>query len=216
MLGPLFNNPIFIAIALLTAITIHEFAHAWMADHLGDPTPRLEGRLTLNPLAHLDLVGTLLLLLVRFGWGKPVRFDPYNLKNPRRDSALISLAGATSNLLLAGLCGAILRIMPLVFVSSSIGLFNTLDTIVVGLLQSIIVLNVYLAIFNLIPIHPLDGFKVVEGILSERAARQWKQLESLGYIMLFIFVFPFFGSSPVLSIVYKIVDAIITFLIPAI
>jgi len=216
MLGSLFNNPIlffFFAVALLAAITIHEFAHAWMADHLGDPNPRLDGRLTLNPLAHLDFVGTLLLLVARFGWGKPVRFDPYNLKNPRRDAALISLAGATANLLLAGLCAVLLRIIPLIFIPSSIALFNTLDTIAVGLLQAIIVMNVSLAIFNLIPIHPLDGFKVVEGVLPENAARQWHQLESLGYIMLFIFVFPLFGSSPILSIVYKIVDAIISFLI---
>ncbi len=203
MLGSLVNSPItffFSAVALLTAITIHEFAHAWTADRLGDPNPRLDGRLTLNPLAHLDLVGTLLLLVARFGWGKPVRFDPYNLKNPRRDAALISLAGATANLLLAGLCAILLRFIPILFIA--------------GLLQSIIVMNVSLAIFNLIPIHPLDGFKVVEGLLPENAARQWKQLESLGYIMLFIFVFPLFGSSPILSIVYRTANSIITFLIP--
>ena len=210
MLGSLFNNPIlffFSAIALLTAITIHEFAHAWTADRLGDPNPRLDGRLTFNPLAHLDLVGTLLLLIARFGWGKPVRFDPYNLKNPRRDAALISLAGATANLLLAVLCSLLLHL----FGYLRIGL---LDYLFIGLFQSVIVMNVSLAIFNLIPIHPLDGFKVVEGLLPENAARQWKQLEPLGYIMLFIFIFPIFGSSPVLSVVYKIVDAIITFLIP--
>lgn len=203
MLTSLFNDPIsffFSAIALLSAITIHEFAHAWVADRLGDPNPRLDGRLTLNPLAHLDLVGTLLLLIARFGWGKPVRFDPYNLKNPRRDAALISLAGATANLLLAGLCSILLRFSPLVFISA--------------LLQSVIIMNVSLAIFNLIPIHPLDGFKVVEGLLPENAARQWHQLESLGYVMLFIFVFPLFGSSPILAIVYTVVDALITLLIP--
>ncbi len=210
MLGSLVNNPIsffFSAIALLTAITIHEFAHAWTADRLGDPTPRLDGRLTLNPLAHLDLVGTLLLLVARFGWGKPVRFDPYNLKNPRRDAALISLAGATANILLAIFCSFLIRLILLLDIGS-IGHW------ILVLIQTIIIMNVSLAIFNLIPIHPLDGFKVVEGLLPEDAARQWKQLEHLGYIMLFIFVFPLFGSSAVLSIVYKIVDAIITFLIP--
>ena len=203
MLGSLVNNPIsffFSAIALLSAITIHEFAHAWTADRLGDPNPRLDGRLTLNPLAHLDLVGTLLLLVARFGWGKPVRFDPYNLRNPRRDAALISLAGAAANLLLAGFCSILLRFVPIVFIAV--------------LLQAIIIMNVSLAIFNLIPIHPLDGFKVVEGLLPENASRQWKQLESLGYIMLFIFVFPLFGSSAVLSVVYRITESIISFLIP--
>ena len=103
MLGVLFNNPLsflFWLVALAMAITIHEFAHAYTADRLGDPTPRLQGRLTLNPLAHLDPLGTLMLLLVRFGWGKPVQFDPFNLKNPRKDGALISLAGPASNLLI--------------------------------------------------------------------------------------------------------------------
>jgi Zn-dependent protease len=217
MLGSLFNNPIlffYSAIALLAAISIHEFAHAWMADRLGDPNPRLDGRLTLNPLAHLDLVGTLLLLIAHFGWGKPVRFDPYNLKNPRRDAALISLAGAAANMMLAALCAIILRILPVIFIPSAIGLFTTMDIIITGLLQAIIVMNVSLGIFNLIPIHPLDGFKVVEGLLPENAARQWHQLESLGYIMLFIFVFPLFGSSAVLSVVYTLTNAIITFLIP--
>jgi len=217
MLGSLFNNPImfvFTAIALLTAITVHEFSHAWTADRLGDPNPRLDGRLTLNPMAHLDLVGTLLLLVAHFGWGKPVRFDPYNLKNPRRDAALISLAGAAANMILAVCCSLILRLLPVIFVPSSVGIFNIIDTTFVGLLQSIILMNVSLGIFNLIPIHPLDGFKVVEGILPEEAARQWHQLESLGYIMLFIFVFPLFGSSPILSVVYNIVSSIVTVLIP--
>jgi Zn-dependent protease len=214
MLGSLFNDPIiffYSAIALLAAISIHEFAHAWAADRLGDPNPRLDGRLTLNPLAHLDLVGTLLLLVAHFGWGKPVRFDPYNLKNPRRDAALISLAGATANMILAIVCALLLRGMMVLSVPTSL---SPVVVIIAGLLQTIIVMNVSLGIFNLIPIHPLDGFKVVEGLLPEDAARQWHQLESLGYIMLFIFVFPLFGSSPILSVVYTITNSIIAFLIP--
>lgn len=209
MLSSLVNNPItflYGIIALLSAITVHEFAHAWTADRLGDPNPRLDGRLTFNPLAHLDLVGTLFLLIARFGWGKPVRFDPYNLKNPRRDAALISLAGAAANILLATVCALFLHL----FGYLKIGL---LDYLLIGLLQSVIVMNVSLAIFNLIPIHPLDGFKVVEGILPEDASRQWHQLESLGYIMLFIFVFPLFGSSLVLNVVSAIVNTIVTLLI---
>src|SRR3989344_8883223 len=100
MLDFLLTNPVMFIVwagALVTAITIHEFAHAWMAVYLGDPTPKLQGRLTLNPIAHLDPIGTLMLLLVRFGWGKPVQFDPYNLENPKRDSAIISLAGPGAN-----------------------------------------------------------------------------------------------------------------------
>ncbi|KKS87212.1 MAG: Peptidase M50 [Candidatus Gottesmanbacteria bacterium GW2011_GWB1_43_11] len=108
------NSPVsflFYVAALIVAITIHEFSHAWSADHLGDPTPRLQGRLTLNPLAHLDPLGTILLFLVHFGWGKPVQFDPFNLRNPRRDAALISLAGPAANLLLATVCSIALRIL---------------------------------------------------------------------------------------------------------
>src|SRR4030065_1044138 len=99
-------------LAFVVAITIHETAHAWMADRLGDPTPRMMGRLSLNPLVHYDPIGTTLLLVlvvmrafgipvIPFGWAKPVRFDPYNLKNPRRDAAIISLAGPLSNFILA-------------------------------------------------------------------------------------------------------------------
>ena len=95
MINLLYQNPIeffFVAILLLVAISVHEFAHAFAADHLGDPTPRLAGRLTLNPLAHLDPIGTFLLFFAGFGWGKPVPFDPFNLRNPVKDAAIISFA----------------------------------------------------------------------------------------------------------------------------
>src|SRR3989344_4785860 len=108
----LLTNPIellFIVPTLLIAITVHEFAHAFSADRLGDPTPRLQGRLTLNPLAHLDPLGTIMLFLVRFGWGKPVQFDPFNLRNPRRDAAIISLAGPLANVVLATISSLNLR-----------------------------------------------------------------------------------------------------------
>ena len=98
---------------LIIAITVHEFAHALLADRLGDPTPRSQGRLTLNPLAHLDPLGTLMLFLFRFGWGKPVIFDPYNLAHPRRDAGIISLAGPASNILLATILALSLRFLPL-------------------------------------------------------------------------------------------------------
>src|SRR3989344_2874340 len=115
----LLSNPaelLFIIPTLLAAITVHEFAHAWTADRLGDPTPRLQGRLSLNPLKHLDPLGTLMLLLFRFGWGKPVQFDPFNLKRPRQDGALISLAGPASNLSLALLLSLFVRLaLPVYF-----------------------------------------------------------------------------------------------------
>src|SRR3989338_2044892 len=113
MLDLLFSNPLVFAAAalsLLAAITVHEFAHAYAADRLGDPTPRLQGRLTLNPLVHLDPIGTLLLFVIGFGWGKPVQFDPYNLENPKRDAAIISFAGPVSNLILATIAALIFNL----------------------------------------------------------------------------------------------------------
>jgi len=204
------NNPISTFIyfgALIISITVHEFSHAYAADKLGDPTARLMGRLTPNPMAHLDPIGTLLILFAHFGWGKPVPFDPYNLKNPRRDSAIISVAGPASNLLLALAASILLQLLP-----QMSGLAGIIGNII---LEPLIILNVGLAIFNLVPIHPLDGFKIVEGILPEDMSRQWSQLQSLGIMMMLILVFPFFGSSPVLRIISPIISTIISFLIPA-
>lgn len=212
MLGTLFNNPFLFllsAIALISAITVHEFAHAYIADKLGDPTARLMGRLTLNPFAHLDPIGTLMILIARFGWGKPVPFDPYNLRHPRRDSAFISLAGPVANMILAITCSVILRFIG---ISSSQSVILGIISIV---FEAIIMMNVSLAFFNLIPIHPMDGFKVVEGILPEDAARQWHQLESIGIILLLVLVFPIFGgSSPILNFINPMIDAVIHLLIP--
>jgi len=143
MLDILFQNPLaFVVIfgGIIIAIGIHEAAHCYMADYLGDPTPRSLGRLTLNPLAHLDPVGTLVILVTgAFGWGKPSPFDPYNLKNPRRDTALIALAGPISNLLLALGLSLVLRLSTWPLALSTVFYF-------------LISLNVNLAIFNLIPI----------------------------------------------------------------
>src|SRR3989344_6794656 len=143
-------------LGLILAIPIHEFAHALVANRLGDPPPRLQGRLTLNPLALLDPVGTLMLLLVKIGWGKPVQFDPYNLANPKRDTAIISFAGPLSNLLLASLLAIVLRFVTNPF-SPAYSLAN--------IIPPFIFLNVVLAIFNLVPIHPLDGGKILVGLL---------------------------------------------------
>src|SRR5258708_1419548 len=137
MLGSL-GNPVELIlslVALVIAITVHEFAHAFAAEHLGDPTPRLMGRLTLNPLAHLDPVGTILMILVRFGWGKPVQFDPFNLRHPRRDSAIISLAGPFSNFVTATICAVIIHFLPIAHPSAPI-------LILVPILETIIGMNV--------------------------------------------------------------------------
>ncbi len=195
-------------LAFVIAITVHEAAHAWMADRLGDPTPRLTGRLSLNPLTHYDPVGTTLLLVlvlmramgipvIPFGWAKPVRFDPFNLKNPRRDTALISLAGPLSNLTLATILGIFIRIVP------------------TELLYPIIILNVVLAIFNLIPNHPLDGGKIHIGVLPKKDAYEMDRfLNRYGILILFLLIFPLFGVSPVFLVLSPVLRIILGILIP--
>jgi Zn-dependent protease len=165
--------------AVLFAITIHEYAHGWVADKFGDPTARLMGRLTLNPLAHLDPIGALMLILVRIGWAKPVPVNPYNLKNPRRDMIWISLAGPVTNLAAALVLGTLVRII--VATGTDLG---GLMTPVMLLLVFGVVIDVALAIFNVIPIPPLDGSKVLAGLLPVRWAYQYLKYERYGPIVL--------------------------------
>lgn len=205
MLSLLSSNPLSFFIyllALLIAITVHEFSHAKVADYLGDPTPRLQGRLTLNPLVHLDPIGMLLLFLVGFGWGKPVMFDPFNLKNPRKDAALISIAGPGSNFIVALLLFFLLKLFILFKLSF-------LVTIGYALFIPIIFLNILLGVFNFIPIAPLDGFKIVGGLLSEDKAHEWYQLERYGLIFLIILLLPF-GQG---NMLFFVIRPIINFLV---
>lgn len=211
MINLLFQNPLeFMLVAglLIVAISIHEFSHALAADKLGDPTPRLAGRLTLNPAAHLDPIGTLLLFFAGFGWGKPVPFDPFNLHDPKRDSAVISIAGPLSNLLMA-LAGSIFLHVFLTFPILSLNSFFS------EIITMFIYFNVLLAIFNLIPIHPLDGFKVVAGILPKKYYEDWLSLERYGMIFLILLIFPFFGGSPITTLISPIVNFILSFLLPS-
>lgn len=211
MLDFLFTDPrmfLFWIIALVLAVTIHEFSHALAADRLGDPTPRIQGRLTLNPLAHLDPLGTLMLLLVRFGWGRPVQFDPFNLANPRRDAAIISFAGPASNLILAALLS--------IFFRFSVN-FNQVPLLVFEILAPVIYLNVLLAVFNLVPIHPLDGGKILVGLLPPDLARDWDRiLQQYGLVLLLVLVLPLFnGASLVSVIISPTINFILNLLLPA-
>ena len=210
MINYLFSNPVQFAIyllAILVAITIHEFAHAWMADHLGDPTARIQGRLSLNPKVHLDALGMVLLLLIGFGWGKPVPFDPFNLKNPRRDAALISVAGPSVNLILALFLSLIMRII----IATNL---SFLVSLVFLLFVPLIQLNIILGVFNLLPIAPLDGFKVVGGLLSEERAIEWYQLEKYGFFLLLLLIIPLGGNSMLNSLIQPVISFFYTLLIP--
>jgi len=209
MLSYLFSNPLLFVIylsALLVAIAIHEFSHAWAADYLGDPTPRLQGRLNLNPLIHIDNIGMLFLLFFGFGWGKPVEFDPYNLKEPRRDAAIISLAGPSSNIILAIVLSLLLKL----FIVLQLNFLIIIGSLI---FVPMIKMNIVLGVFNLLPIHPMDGFKIVGGILSEEKAREWYSLQKYGMIFLILLIFPIAGSSMLSNILQPIVDFLTNLLI---
>jgi Zn-dependent protease len=211
---------IFWIIAFVVAITIHEASHAYAADRLGDPTPKLMGRLSLNPLVHYDPVGTTMLLVltlmrafglpvIPFGWAKPVQFDPYNLKNPRRDSALISLAGPASNIIFAVGVSLLLRLSIY---------FWGFSAFFLSIAYPVIVLSTVLAVFNLIPIHPLDGGKIFIGLLPEKDAREADLfLNRYGMFILFMLIFPSVGgSSPISLAIGPIVNFVLSLLIPGV
>ena len=186
----LFNSPILVILYvafIVIALSVHEFSHAKAADMLGDPTPRLQGRLTLDPRAHLDLWGSIIFLVAGFGWGKPVQFDPYNLKNPRQDAMKIALAGPLSNIIMA-LCVSIIFKLLYFIVPSFPDIFFAIAKIFISL-------NVTLAVFNLIPIEPLDGFKIVGGLLSEEQAIKWYSLRPYGIFFLLALIIPL-GPGP--------------------
>lgn len=144
--------------AILISFTVHEFAHAWIANIKGDKTAELAGRLTLNPLAHIDWMGMVFLLTLGFGWAKPVPFNPYNLGDPRRDSLFIALAGPASNLVMATVAALILRVMI-------VGGFITGVDMLFAFLLLLVIINLFLMFFNLVPIYPLDGSKVLDALL---------------------------------------------------
>ena len=195
---------------LILAITIHEFSHGFVADKLGDPTPRSFGRLTLNPLAHADVIGTILLPLLSaltgiptIGWAKPVPIDPFNFQHPKRDIILTSLAGPVSNFTIA------------IFVSVLCNIFHTYNVYT----YVFVLINLSLAIFNLIPIPPLDGSKIFLNLLSNESSQKWEEaFERYGFILLIIIVFlPIgpSGKSLLSSIISPIVNLIFSLLLPS-
>ncbi len=183
-------------IAMLLALTVHEWAHAFVADRLGDPTPREEGRLTLNPVAHLDLVGTLMFFIVSFGWGKPVPVNPRYFRNIRRDSVLVSLAGPLSNLVLASICFLLLivfapQIMHLGAAEellASHGIGARVTAFLLQVLTNSLYVNLALMAFNLLPIAPLDGSKILQGFIPVRYESSYDLFLERGPIILLVLI----------------------------
>lgn len=168
---------------IIMGLSFHEFAHAWMSDKLGDPTPARQGRLTLNPLAHIDWMGFLALLLVGFGWGRPVQIDPSYYKNRRRDEFLVGIAGVTMNLLLA----VILSIPVRLIAKSSMGASIVVQNIYLILLYAVMI-NLVLMIFNLIPCPPLDGWGLITQIFKLDKQDWWYPVYQKGSFILLILI----------------------------
>ena len=202
--------------AILFAVTYHEIAHGWVANRLGDPTARMLGRLSPNPIKHIDPVGTVIVPIVMhlmggpiFGWAKPVPVNPLNLRNPRRDMAIVAAAGPAANLAMAFLAMILMRIVAAVLGLGSMvrfigdnglgGLFGAIEALIShraqGALEIVMIpvflvllylvfLNVLLAIFNMIPIPPLDGGRVLVGLLPREAARKVAAIEPYGFFII--------------------------------
>lgn len=170
--------------ALLVGFAFHEYAHAWVADRLGDPTPRSQGRLTLNPFVHLDIFGTLMAVLYSFGWAKPVMTQPHYFKgNKERGRVLVSVAGPLANLLVAFIA-MLLWILTLAFLKDS-SWTGTISTI----FMSLVIMNLGLGVFNILPIPPLDGFSILRGVVPGRYSKVLDTLETYGMFILVIILF---------------------------
>ena len=200
MLLRLFDQPevlVLLIPILLFALSFHEFAHGWVANKLGDPTAKYQGRLTLNPTAHLDPVGSLMILFVGFGWAKPVPVDSRYRANPRTDLMKIAFAGPASNLLLAFIGGTLLRI-----IGFKMDPYSTI-------LHYFTIINISLAVFNMIPIPPLDGSQVFSGIMIRKNPQLVMNLQMYGpQILLGLILFGMFTG---ISIIWIVMSPFVNF-----
>lgn len=183
--------------AVIIALSFHEYAHAWLADKLGDPTPRFTGRLTINPIAHLDILGTIMLLFFRFGWAKPVMVNPANFKKPRRDMALVALSGPVINFILALIFSIPFKLGIHLGWATERFFFNAL------------IINLSLMVFNLIPIPPLDGSRIVSYFLSYKLDKYYREIERYGMIILLLLI----GLGIVRKVMLPIIFSLLYFLI---
>ena len=191
-----------LAVPILLAVTVHEMAHGYAALHFGDPTAKMAGRLTLNPLKHLDPIGTLAFIITQMvGWAKPVPVNPMNFKNPRQDMLWVSAAGPAANILMAFAFSLMLRLILIGYGVLPGFLIEPLYLIA----RAGVFLNVGLAVFNLLPIPPLDGSGILSGLLPPHLARQYDEIGRYGFVILLILIFT--------GLVDKIIVPIIKFLV---
>ncbi len=186
-----------IAPPILLALTFHEYAHAFVANKYGDDTAKQNGRLTLNPLAHLDLLGTIMIFLVHFGWAKPVPVNPNRLKNPKKDMLWISAAGPLANMILALFSGILLR---LIFVTVGKPDQHSITGLLIFMVIMSLQINLALAIFNVLPIAPLDGSKILYGLLPSKHEGKIYFIERYGpFILIGLIVFGQFTGVSILG-----------------
>ncbi len=184
----------FWSVPILLAVVLHEVAHGFVAYRLGDPTAAIRGRLTLNPLKHVDPIGTiivpLLLVLTKagfvFGWARPVPVNFANLRNPRRDMILVAAAGPATNFVIAGVAAAIVQAITLTAPGGDLKAASTVPFAVALIAYYTVTTNVFLALFNLLPIPPLDGGRVMTGLLPPSLAQSFARIEPFGFIVLLV------------------------------
>ncbi len=193
---------IILAPPLLLALTVHEFAHGYVAYRLGDPTAKNAGRLTLNPLKHLDPIGTIAFFFIKFGWAKPVPVNPNYFKNPRKDMLWVALAGPATNLGLAIISAIVTK---LIWALASLLPYSAVAEAILVPLNAMLIasvwINLVLCIFNFLPIPPLDGSRILSGILPDDLARSYQQVERYGFVIILVLAFSGILSKVILPVI---------------
>jgi len=194
-------------VPVLLAITVHEFAHAYVAVQCGDPTPKYQKRLTLNPLAHLDVLGTICLLFAPIGWGKPVMVNPQNFRHPRRDHILVALAGVTMNLATAAAVALVMRGL----VAAGYRPFGSRAAVTLWMMgEMLCMISIGLMVFNLLPFPPLDGSKVVMSLLPYSLARAYERVAPVVSMVILVLIL---FTGVVGRVLWPIVDTVVRFLL---